>query len=200
MVQITGRRGNAQRVHATMELADGHAVQVLELGSGVRAVVESGRTLDQAPAVRTEIDPPPDAGSTAAGEPAADYDASAVRTTGEQTWFRNTFCNGAQACLQGWDWAVAVTGWAVGSGTGIAMVGAEGTRNATLTVSVWECWCSGPFCIGGTHCVWLENWRGLVVPGHWLSVDTSAPDHKYLRWSLEGAGGDTQVSLAARYR
>ena len=199
MTSAGNKRENIQRVHATMEFGEGHAVQVLELTSGIRAIVESGRAVEQLPAARIEVDAPPDGGAKAAGERAND-DEFVVRDAGEQEWFRNTFCNGAQACVQGWDWAVCGTEWAVGSGTGIAMVGSEGTRNATLTVSVWECVCVGPFCIGGHDCFWVENWQGLVVPGHWLSVDTRPSDNKYLRWNLDGAGGDTQVSLAAKYR
>lgn len=199
MTSVVNRRGKVQRVHATMELGEGRAVQVLELASGMRAIVESGRAIEQTPAARSVVDAPPEVGTAAAGERSG-YDTSMVRTTGEQDWFRNAFCTGAQACVQGWDWANCVTEWAVGSGTGIAMIGSEGTRNATLAVMVWECICVGPFCVGGHECFWVENWRGLVVPGHWISVDTRAPDHKYLRWSLEGAGGDTQVSLAAKYR
>lgn len=194
------RKRGVQRIHTTMELERDHAVQVLELGSGIQAIVETGRAVEHMPSTRREVDAPPDAGTASAGErPAAD-DAVAIRTTGEQTWFRNNFCNGAQHCVQGWDWAVCQSRFAVGSATGIAMVGAEGTRNATFTVSVWECVCVGPFCVGGHECFWVENWRGLVLPGHWLSVDTRAPDHKYLRWNIDGAGGNTQVSLAARYR
>ncbi|MEU1165331.1 hypothetical protein ABZ372_34500, partial [Streptomyces sp. NPDC005921] len=96
-----------------------------------------------------------------------------------------------QACLQGWDWATCGTDRAVGFGTGIAMVGREGSHNATLFVDMWQC--------NGQECFWVQNWQGTVVPGHWLSVNTNAPDRKWLRWRLEGAGGDTQVSLAAKY-
>jgi len=78
------------------------------------------------------------------------------------------------------------------------MVGAEGTVNATLVAYFWDCWCLGPFCAFGSGCAWFELWRGLVVPGHWASI-TSNVDDRYLRWDLNGAGADTQVSLAANY-
>lgn len=191
------RKRSVQRVHTTRELGSDHAIQLLELGSGIQAVVETGLAVEHAPSVRAEAEPPPDLGHASVGTGPVD---GAAETSSEQVWFKQQFCNGAQHCLQGWDWAVSTTRFAVGSATAIAMVGREGTRNATLTVWVWECICAGPFCIGGQSCFWVENWRGLVLPGHWLSVDTRAPDHKYLQWKLEGAGGNTQVSLATRYR
>jgi hypothetical protein len=194
------RKRGVSRVHTTMALGDDHAVQLVELGSGIQAIVETGLAVEHTPATRMEADPPPDAGVTRVGERPYESGSMAVRDTGEQIWFKNNFCNGSQECVQGWDWAVCGTRFAVGSATGIAMVGREGSRNATFTVYVWECVCVGPFCVGGHECFWVENWRGLVLPGHWLSVDTRAPDHKWLRWNLDGAGGDTQVSLAAKYR
>ena len=117
-----------------------------------------------------------------------------VRDAGEQAWFRETFCNGAQACVQGWDWAVATSDQKLGSGTGFAMVGREGTVNGRFATSSWECVCGGPFCIGGTQCYWVEFWHGLIVPGHWVSIDVTGGGH-YVRWSLDGAGPNTQVSL-----
>lgn len=178
------------RVRTTMALGDDHAIQFLEFSDGTKAIVEGGRAVDHLPATPGEVEGPPEAGEQASGERAG-YDESTVLTTDEQTWFRNTFCNGAQSCVQGWDWATCGTDRAVGFGTGIAMVGREGSRNATLFVDVWEC--------SGQECFWVQNWQGTVVPGHWLSVNTNAPDQKWLRWRLEGAGGDTQVSLAAKY-
>ncbi|MFG3292991.1 hypothetical protein ACGF3G_29855 [Streptomyces sp. NPDC048179] len=177
-------------IQATMALGDDHAIQIIEFFDGTKAIVESGRAIDQVPATPGEVEGPPDAGKQASGERAGDGDPS-VLTTDEQVWFRNTFCNGAQACLQGWDWATCGTDRAVGFGTGIAMVGREGSHNATLFVDMWQC--------NGQECFWVQNWQGTVVPGHWLSVNTNAPDRKWLRWRLVGAGGDTQVSLAAKY-
>ncbi|MER7515022.1 hypothetical protein [Streptomyces sp. NPDC126499] len=193
------KRGQPPRASTVMDLGNDHALQILDFPSGMRAIVEGGRAVEHLPATPGEAEAPPDAGKQEAGERAAGYEDAAVRTTDEQIWFKNTFCNGAQACVQGWDWAICGTNRAVGYGTGIAMVGSEGSRNATLFVDVWECVCVGPFCLGGTECFWVQNWHGAVVPGHWLSVNTNAPDPKWLRWRLEGAGGDTQVSLAAKY-
>jgi hypothetical protein len=117
----------------------------------------------------------------------------------EQTWFRNTFCNGAQLCAQGWDWATATSDHSVNSGTGIAMVGSEGTVNATFFAYFWDCWCLGPFCVFGSGCAWFQFWQGVVVPGHWVSMDATNVGNRYLQWSLTGAGGSTQVSVAAKY-
>lgn len=192
------KRGLPPRASTTMDMGNDHALQILDFPSGMRAIVEGGRAVEQLPARTDEIGAPPEAGKQSAGEPAG-YQESAVRTTDEQIWFKDNFCTGAQACVQGWDWAICGTDHAVGYGTGIAMVGAEGSSNGTMFVDVWECVCVGPFCIGGTECFWVENWHGVVVPGHWLSASTNAPDRKWLRWRLEGAGGDTQVSLAATY-
>ncbi|MEV6957503.1 hypothetical protein, partial [Streptomyces sp. NPDC051183] len=191
------KRGLPPRVHTTMDLGDDHAIQILEFPSGMRAVIEGGRAVDHRPSSPGRVQEPPDAGEQSGGERSGDAGA-AVRTTDEQVWFRETFCNGAQACVQAWDWAV-VTSHAVRSGTGIGWVGSEGTRNATLAVDAYDCICVGPFCIGGTECFWVENWRGLIVPNHWLSATTTNSDPRSLRWRLEGAGGDTQVSLAAKY-
>ncbi|MFC8505094.1 hypothetical protein ACFU3J_00460 [Streptomyces sp. NPDC057411] len=197
MTTTGNRRALPARTSTTMDLGDDHAVQFLEFPSGAKAIVEGGRAVAQLPTTQDRIDAPPDAGTAKYGERQG-YDESAVRTTDEQIWFKNTFCNGSQACVQGWDWAICSTAWAVGSGTGIAMVGSEGSRNATLFADFWECICVGPFCVGGHECFWVEQWRGLVVPGHWASVRFQ-PGHKYMQWRLEGAGGDTQVSLAAQY-
>lgn len=191
------RRGEPPRASTVMDLGNEHALQILDFPSGMRAIVEGGRAVEQIPAMPREGDGPPEAVKQEAGQREG-YAESAVRTTDEQTWFRDTFCNGAQACVQGWDWAICGTDHAVGYGTGIAMVGSEGTRNATLFFDVWECICVGPFCVGGTECFWVERWHGAVVPGHWLSAGLNV-DRKWLRWRLEGAGGDTQVSLAAKY-
>jgi hypothetical protein len=193
----TRKSGTYQRAQATMELGEDHAVQVLQLASGIQAIVEGGRAVKQLPSTRSEVEAPPEAGIVKSGEHAASHDIL-VHDAGEQDWFKNTFCNGAQTCIQGFEFTDFVTDHAVGSATGISMVGSEGSTG-TLTVSVWECICSGPFCIGGHHCFWVENWKGLVLPGHWLSVDTRSSDNAYLRWELTGAGGDTQVSFAARF-
>jgi hypothetical protein len=119
---------------------------------------------------------------------------------GEQTWFRNTFCNGAQNCEQAWDWAVVTSHWSIGNGSGVAMVGSECTTNATYSADYWSCACVTPFCIGGQQCLWGLFWSAIVVPGHWVSmgVNGNGGSH-YIQWNLSGAGGGTQVSLAASY-
>jgi hypothetical protein len=181
-------------VHAPLQLEPGRGFQFIEFRPGMTGVVESGRVRKDVPAVRKSGDKPPEAGVSRAGEKRGVTTLDA----GEQAWFRDTFCNGAQACVQGWDWAVATSDQTLGSGTGFAMVGSEGTVNGRFSMSSWECVCGGPFCIGGTQCYWVEFWDGLVVPGHWVSIGVTGGGH-YVRWNLDGAGPNTQVSLAARY-
>ena len=183
-------------VHAPLSLEKGRGFQFVEFKPGMTGVIESGRVMMDVPAVRKSGDKPPEAGAARAGENRGLV--TTPRDAGEQAWFRETFCNGAQACVQGFDWAFATSDRKLGSGTGIAMVGREGTVNGRFSASDWECVCPGPFCIGGTTCYWIEFWHGLILPGHWVSIDVSGGDH-YVRWSLDGAGPNTQVSLAARY-
>jgi hypothetical protein len=177
-----------------LSLERGRGFQFVEFKPGMTGVIESGRVMTDVPAVRKSGDKPPEAGLARSGE----NREPVTRDAGEQAWFRETFCNGAQACVQGWDWASATSDRKLGSGTGIAMVGKEGTVNGRFAAYYWECVCGGPFCIGGTTCYWVEFWNGLILPGHWVSIDVSGGDH-YVRWSLDGAGPNTQVSLVARY-
>jgi hypothetical protein len=117
---------------------------------------------------------------------------------GEQTWFNNTYCNGAQNCVQAWDWGVVTSHWKIGNGTGYAMVGSEGTVNATFYMWWEDCESFGPFGLFGSDCIWPELWQGFVVPGHWVSIDVNG-NGNYIQWSLSGAGANTQISLAAHY-
>lgn len=197
MTKTNIRRGLPPRVQTTMDLGNHHAIQMLEFPSGMRAIVEGGSAIDQLPATTSRMDVPPEGEERKGGKPSSDYEET-PRTADEQQWFKNTFCNGAQACVQAWDWAL-IQSHAVSVGTGVGWVGSEGTRNATLSVDTWQCICVGPFCVGGHECFWVQNWSGLLLPGHWLSLKTTNSDPLSLRWRLEGAGGDTQVSLAARY-
>ena len=116
-------------VHAPLQLEPGRGFQFIEFKPGMTGVVESGRVMKDVPAVRKSGDKPPEAGVSRAGEKRGVTTLDA----GEQAWFRDTFCNGAQACVQGWDWAVATSDQTLGSGTGFAMVGftaAYGTKLA----------------------------------------------------------------------
>jgi hypothetical protein len=121
-------------------------------------------------------------------------------TASEQTWFNNNFCNGAQNCVQGFDWAVETTHWKVnGAATGWGWVGSEGKVNASFTQYWYECACLAPFCIGGQQCYWVSMWNGLIVPGHWVSVGTPSANGNYIQWDLNGAGTNVSVSMAAKY-
>ena len=135
-------------VHAPLQLEPGRGFQFIEFKPGMTGVIESGRVMTDVPAVRKSGEKPPEAGYDRAGE----NREAVTRDAGEQAWFRETFCNGAQHCLQGWDWAFATSTRKLGSGTGIAMVGREGTANGRFTTHYWECVCPGPFCVGGTEC------------------------------------------------
>ena len=181
---------------ATLTIDKGRAVEFLRFPSGSTGVVEGGEVLTDTPLVQHEVRAPEEAATNRAG---GDDSAPVLEDAGEQLWFRNTFGNGSQNLAQGWDWAVATSNWAMRDSTAFAMVGREGSANATFTLYRWICICSGPFCIGGHHCYWLEDWQGIVVPGHWVSIHHTSSDSEYVQWTLEGAGTDTQVSLAATY-
>ncbi|MFJ4123551.1 hypothetical protein ACIP3U_19780 [[Kitasatospora] papulosa] len=181
-------------VHATFSLGEGRGFQFVEFEPGMTGVIQSGRVMADTPIAQEQGGKPPEVGQDRAGEGRQ----VVTRDAGEQTWFKQTFCNGAQSCVQGWDWALATSKWKLGNGTGICMVGSEGTVNAKFTSYYWKCACTTPFCIGGPTCLWIEFWEGVVLPGHWLSVDVTGGNH-YIQWTLNGAGADTQVSLAARY-
>jgi hypothetical protein len=169
---------------ARTSISEHHTLQVVQFEEGMTGIIQTGRAVDDTPIVFEEDVPPqePEAG----GAPPTGYDEPAVRDAGEQQWFRNTHCNGAQFCVQGWDWAFAQSGRPVGNGSGIAMVGREGTRNGNFRVLYWK--------NGG----WIELWNGVVVPGHWVSHGVAGNGH-HIRWEINGAGANTQVSVAARF-
>ena len=116
---------------------------------------------------------------------------------GEQQWFRDTQCNGAQACAQGWDWASIYSGRTLSSAYAVGMDGSEGSTNATLDTSTWQCH-GGFLGFGTTTCSWVIVYHQIIVPGHWVSVSSSNYDNQF-HWQLGGGGGGTQVSLAARF-
>lgn len=190
------------RVHAALSLSESHTLQVVEFRPGMTGVVETGRVMVDDPVNMLQGRRPEEAGTARAGGDVQRYtgDADLEADSGddELAWFRRTFCNGAQECAQGHDWAVVTSSWQVGSGTGIFFVGSEGTVQATAQVYFWECSCTTPFCIGGPDCHWFENWKALVEPGYWISANTTGSS-KYLQWNLSGAGGGTPVSIAAKY-
>jgi hypothetical protein len=121
-------------------------------------------------------------------------------TSSEQTWFRNNYCNGAQACAQGWDWAFSGT-INYNPETFWAWVGSEGTTNATFWLEYYK---PQPTILGipiacgsGQTCGWIRFYSAFVVPGHLFGVTASGAS----QWQahLEGAGGGTQVSLSAKH-
>jgi hypothetical protein len=142
----------------------------------------------QAPSTRAPA--PAEAGQDSGGEGPHFYNAD------EQAWFKSTFCNGAQNCDQGWDWTLMTSKWPIGSGTGIAGVGSEGTTTATFSAYYW--WCTGWNLFIGDVCDWFYFWQGSVLPGYWISMNVSGGP-LYCQWHLDGAGRNTQVSTAAHY-
>jgi hypothetical protein len=175
--------GSGTEVPASMLGAQARAAALLQANAAVRANPAAEGN------AQPQMSTPPEAGQASAGNGPHFYNA------GEQTWFLNTFCNGAQNCEQGWDWTTMTSDWSISSGSGIAMVGSEGTTNATFTAYYWSCFWS---LFTGEVCDWLYFWQGIVVPGHWISMNVSGGSN-YIQWQLTGGGSSTQVSSAAKY-
>jgi hypothetical protein len=217
---VSSNKGG-QLLHSLVK--NGHLVQFVELKPGMVAVVEIGK-LDEKPMVAPlgdrslaevyrglESDEPPAAlkladerraanaatqGKLTTAAESANGKGPEFYNTGEQQWFRGAFCNGADVCVQGWDWAF--TGSINGHNeTFIGWVGSEGTVNASLWLEYWyhkdPTW---PWACGDCGSWWQEFDRVLVVPGHWVSLNVGGD--WWLQGHLDGAGGGTQVSLAAR--
>ncbi|MDB4970731.1 MAG: hypothetical protein JWN44_6420 [Myxococcales bacterium] len=213
--------GKGTLLYSTVK--DGHLVQFLEMEPGITAVLEDGpegqqpllgavaeRTLGsvysslQAGDVPAAIQEADVRRAGLAATEAAKVEVSAPAhgageayyTNGDQQWFRGQFCNGADVCVQGWDWAF--TGSINGNNeTFIGMVGSEGTTNGSLWLEYWysksPTW---PWACGDCGSYWKEFDRVIVVPGHWVSIHVGGTYG--LQGHLDGAGGGTQVSLAAR--
>ncbi|MCE5292107.1 MAG: hypothetical protein LLG14_23090 [Nocardiaceae bacterium] len=170
-------------VVADVTMSEHHTLKVVTFANGMTGVIETGRVGDTP---LPDVAVAPDVAEAAAGKPPADYEPSGAEAADEQEWFRQTHGNGAQALVQGWDWAFARSTRPVWSGTGIAMVGREGTSNANFRFLWWN---------NGT---WVEFWNAVILPGHWVSNGVTG-QNKFIKWELTGAGPNTQVSLAARY-
>jgi hypothetical protein len=128
---------------------------------------------------------------TARGAGPAFYD------DGEQQSFRDNYCNGAQGCAQGWDWATIKTNGKISNAYAITFVGSEGHQNASFDVYALKTRCSGFICTSQTTW-WDPQYHAVVVPGHFVAVNSNNYNN-YLFWSLTGAGTDTQVSLATKF-
>ena len=113
----------------------------------------------------------------------------------EQAWFKATFCNGARDCVQGFDWTNMQSQSKIGSANAYALVGSEGTTNATLKQYYWDCFWS---LFTGTVCNWYQFDSVVVLPGRWVNRTESGGSY-YIRWIFTGAGANTQVSSAAVY-
>jgi hypothetical protein len=163
--------------------------------AGASATISKGMEAAQLRAAAREVAPmsvaPPEADlvKVTAGDGPHFYNSS------EQTWFLNTFCNGARNCIQGWDWTKMTSQSKIGHASAYAMVGSEGTVNASFAQYYWDCFWS---LFTGTVCNWLQFDKVVVVPGHWVNRTESGGSH-YIMWNLTGAGANTQVSSAANY-
>jgi len=113
----------------------------------------------------------------------------------EQAWFRDTYCNGARNCVQGWDWTRMTSKAETRHASAYALVGSEGTTNATFKQYWYDC---GWSLLEGTVCFFVEFDSVVVVPGHWVNRTESGGSY-YIRWELKGAGPNTQVSSSAFY-
>jgi len=109
----------------------------------------------------------------------------AFYTSGEQAWFKQTFCPGAVKCLQFWDWIDS--GWDyTTSWKSTALVGSEGPVPASHQALYWSC--------AGGPCRWVSFFASSVSPGtyHWIS----SGGRFYFKSTLTGAGANTQVSMS----
>ena len=204
------------RTLAVVQLASEHQLKFVEFASGFSGWIEEGASDQDVPIVTRELRSKTPIELFRHFNPGAEVPQSLLNATraaasvsaipaqgpaplsdagkgphfyndGEQAWFRNTYCNGAQACAQGWDW-VWIISPRITTGSGIAMVGSEGTQNATFSMHWYDC---------TNSCDWNEFWSAIVVPGHWVSVGVNATGHQIL-WDL--AGLYAEDSLAASYQ
>ncbi len=118
-------------------------------------------------------------------------------TVGEQNWFNQTFCNGAEICAQGVRTVHMQTPRKISKYTVFAMVGAEGTANGRLDTYFWKCGGIWPF----NDCFWLEIASTVIVPGHFI-VSTLSPSSNswFFLWDVGMTSGvNTLVSGSADF-
>ena len=148
--------------------------------AALSAAVARTAAMEHAPVDSMTPPPPPaDARDVSVG------DAPHFYNEAEQIWFRNTFCNGAQGCVQGWDWANVVSYKSISSGAGYYMAGSEAQNAVANDMSDWY------------NNSWHLFWRAYTLPGWWRSIGVTSPN-RYIWWALSGAGNAT-VSVAATY-
>jgi hypothetical protein len=163
--------------------------------AGASAVIPEGMAAAQARASAKTVAPMSSAGSDIATEPDSGGAGPHFYNDVEQAWFRNTYCNGAGNCVQGWNWTTMTSKEAITHASAYAMVGSEGTTNATFKQYWWDCSWS---LLEGWVCFWLEFDSVVVVPGHWVNRTESGSSY-YIQWQLTGAGPNTEVSSSAFY-
>jgi hypothetical protein len=118
-------------------------------------------------------------------------------TAGEQAWFNQTFCNGVDICVQGFDFTNMQTPGKISSYSAFGMIGAEGTSNGSLNTFYWACGGVWPF---PPACYWFPLENTVIVPGHWVHRVLSPQSGSwFFRWELRGGGASTLVSSAADF-
>ena len=119
-------------------------------------------------------------------------------TVGEQTWFNQTFCNGAEICAQGAGTVAMQTPRKINKYNVFAVIGAEGTANGSLKTWFWKCGGVWPF---PTVCYWIENGTTVIVPGHFINSTFSQSNGSwFFLWEVGGgSGANTLVSGSADF-
>jgi hypothetical protein len=119
-------------------------------------------------------------------------------TVAEQTWFNQTFCNGADICAQGAGTVNMQTPHKINKYTVFAHIGSEGTANGSLKTFFWKC--GGGFLFP-TVCYWIENATTVIVPGHFIhSTFSQSNGSWYFLWQVGGgSGANTLVSGSATF-
>ena len=117
-------------------------------------------------------------------------------TAGEQTWFNQTFCNGAEICMQGFDFTNMQTPRKIGRYTTFAMIGSEGPSNGTFETAYWKCAGVWPF---PTICKWISLGSTVIVPGHFITSTLNQDGSWFFLWQLRGGGANTLVSSSADF-
>jgi hypothetical protein len=130
--------------------------------------------------------------------PAEANSAPHFYTVAEQTWFNQTFCNGADLCAQGAGTVHMQTPHKINHYSVLAMIGAEGTANGRLKTFYWAC---GGGLFWPTLCYWFENGSALIVPGHFIHSTMSQQSSSwFFRWEVGGSSGaNTLVSGSADF-
>jgi hypothetical protein len=118
-------------------------------------------------------------------------------TAGQQTWFNQTFCNGAQLCAQGFNLTNMQTPHKISRYSTFAMIGSEGPSNGTFNTFYWHCGGGGLFPV---ICKWILLSSAVVVPGHFINSTLSQQSSSwFFLWQLKSGNANTLVSSSASF-